>query len=405
MLGTGKRGLSTYIKELFKNGEQGFFYDPNDLSTMFRDSAGTVPVTGVGQPVGLMLDKSKGVILGSEKNPNPSFSTNLDGWAAGSASSAIVENGEARVVFGGAITASATNWFSLNGAYTVGKVYTVSFDATYVSSGGNLQAGFGYAAGITVLPSQNLGIKQRYTFTAAGNFNAPTALLSFAATSAGSVWKIDNVSVKEVLGNHAYQTTSAARPVLRQNAITGAYYLEFDGSDDFLQTNNIDFTGTDKVSLFAGVRKLSDASRAILVEFGIGVGLANGSFGIEAPRLGTANAYSFVHQGSASSVAVTSGQLYPAPHSAVLVGKGNLSDSLSESIKVNSTITVGPNTTAGANTKYANYPLYIGRRTGTSLPFNGHIYGLIGIGKLVSDNETTIIEKELAKRTGVTLNV
>ena len=54
---------------------------------------------------------------------------------------------------------------------------------------------------------------------------------------------------------------------------------------------------------------------------------------------------------------------------------------------------------------YGNYPLYIGRRGGTQLPFNGHIYGLIGVGKLATDNETVDIEKELAKRTGVTLNV
>ena len=60
MLGTGKRGLSTLIKEVFRNGEQGFAYDPNDLSTMYQDAAGTIPVTAVGQPVGLMLDKSRG---------------------------------------------------------------------------------------------------------------------------------------------------------------------------------------------------------------------------------------------------------------------------------------------------------------------------------------------------------
>ncbi|HQV25252.1 MAG TPA: hypothetical protein PLS76_05850, partial [Acinetobacter sp.] len=54
---------------------------------------------------------------------------------------------------------------------------------------------------------------------------------------------------------------------------------------------------------------------------------------------------------------------------------------------------------------YGNHPIYIGRRAGTSLAFNGHIYSLIGVGKLVSDNETLAIEKELAKRLGVTLNV
>ena len=43
---------------LFASGEQGVWYDPSDFSTMFQDSAGTTPVTAVGQPVGKILDKS-----------------------------------------------------------------------------------------------------------------------------------------------------------------------------------------------------------------------------------------------------------------------------------------------------------------------------------------------------------
>ena len=43
---------------LFANGEQGAFYDPSDLSTLFQDDAGTTPVTEPGQTVGLVLDKS-----------------------------------------------------------------------------------------------------------------------------------------------------------------------------------------------------------------------------------------------------------------------------------------------------------------------------------------------------------
>lgn len=43
---------------LFAAGEQGGWYDPSDLSTLFQDSAGTTPVTASGQPVGLILDKS-----------------------------------------------------------------------------------------------------------------------------------------------------------------------------------------------------------------------------------------------------------------------------------------------------------------------------------------------------------
>ena len=54
------RGLGGLIKSLFRAGEQGFAYDFNDLTTLYQDAAGTTPVTGAGQPVGLVLDKSNG---------------------------------------------------------------------------------------------------------------------------------------------------------------------------------------------------------------------------------------------------------------------------------------------------------------------------------------------------------
>jgi hypothetical protein len=44
--------------DLFAPGESGAFYDPSDMSTLFQDAAGTIPVTGPGDPVGQMLDKS-----------------------------------------------------------------------------------------------------------------------------------------------------------------------------------------------------------------------------------------------------------------------------------------------------------------------------------------------------------
>lgn len=46
------------VLSLFQNGEQGAWYDPSDISTLFQDAAGTTPVTSTGDPVGLMLDKS-----------------------------------------------------------------------------------------------------------------------------------------------------------------------------------------------------------------------------------------------------------------------------------------------------------------------------------------------------------
>lgn len=55
---SGGSSLAAQIAALFANGEQGAWYDPSDFSTMFQDSAGTTPVTAVGQPVGRILDKS-----------------------------------------------------------------------------------------------------------------------------------------------------------------------------------------------------------------------------------------------------------------------------------------------------------------------------------------------------------
>jgi hypothetical protein len=43
---------------LFAAGEKGAWFDAGDLSTMFQDVAGTIPVTAVGQFVGKWLDKS-----------------------------------------------------------------------------------------------------------------------------------------------------------------------------------------------------------------------------------------------------------------------------------------------------------------------------------------------------------
>lgn len=50
--------LAAKVAALFANGEQGAWYDYSDFSTLFQDSAGTTPVTAVGQPIGLVLDKS-----------------------------------------------------------------------------------------------------------------------------------------------------------------------------------------------------------------------------------------------------------------------------------------------------------------------------------------------------------
>ena len=58
--GTGQFRMVTFnpSSSLFSAGEKGVWFDAGDLSTMFQDVAGTIPVTATGQYVGKWLDKS-----------------------------------------------------------------------------------------------------------------------------------------------------------------------------------------------------------------------------------------------------------------------------------------------------------------------------------------------------------
>jgi hypothetical protein len=57
--GTGGVTLTIFDPlSLFASGEKGVWFDPTDISTLFQDAAGTTPVTGYGQKVGKILDKS-----------------------------------------------------------------------------------------------------------------------------------------------------------------------------------------------------------------------------------------------------------------------------------------------------------------------------------------------------------
>lgn len=55
---TNKANSDGAILALFTGGKQGLIYDPSDLTSLWQDASGTVPVTKSGDPVGLILDKS-----------------------------------------------------------------------------------------------------------------------------------------------------------------------------------------------------------------------------------------------------------------------------------------------------------------------------------------------------------
>jgi hypothetical protein len=56
--GAALRGPSWSPGALFAGGANGFWLDPGGLAGVYQDAAGTIAVTGAGQPVGLLRDQS-----------------------------------------------------------------------------------------------------------------------------------------------------------------------------------------------------------------------------------------------------------------------------------------------------------------------------------------------------------
>lgn len=220
MLGTGKRGLSTYIKDIFSKGEQGFAYDPNDLTTLFQYAAGTVPVTAAGQPVGLILDKSKGLTLGSELVVNGDFSQGVSGFVATGGELSIV-GGKLRftaTIAGDAILlryytdSSSNDFYKLETAFTKTTVSSIN---TYIYNNG----------------PYSIRNKQVIAKGTAGS--SELFAIWFIPNVIGEYVEFDFISVKKLAGNHAIQTQSSMRPLLVENP----QRLDYDTVDDNLITN------------------------------------------------------------------------------------------------------------------------------------------------------------------------
>ena len=561
--------LASLISSLFRNNEQGVWYDPSDMSTMFQDATGTTPVTAMEQPVGLILDKSRGLVQ-TQLITNGTFDANIDGWSTVSPTTALWSSGRILVNRDGYFQSQAATPIRL----IAGNTYFVSIDVTSAPTNafGGLEI---WDAGRTTARYLVGTFRRNTAGNLASSFVATTTedalvIVGISGATTGQV-TFDNISVRELPGNHATQSTSVSRPVLsaRYNMLTNtenislfsaqnatisgsvftvtatgaanvnriysigqqpsgtsfttsvklkrvnanwvavqvyninnaigvicyvnlgagvlgftnvssaggtvalapiagevnsyrlsmtfpsnyafssphifvrgasadgnltcaggesyevsqfdlrvtndgvglpAYqrvntatdydttgfkpYLRFDGTDDWMQTNAIDFTGTDKMTVFAGVRKLSDAATGMVAELSASSGGANGSFNLTAPNT---TGYGWRSVGTLLSDANSTGT--SAPESAVLTGIGNIAADISQ-LRRNSLIVA--NSTADQGTgNYGNYPLYIGRRGGTSLPFNGRIYSLIIRGAQSRDDQITQTEKFVASKTGI----
>jgi hypothetical protein len=552
-------------------------------ATLYQDTAGTTPVTTTGQSVGLMLDKSKGLVLGSELVTNGDFSAGNTGWNRNNAS----WNGSSGVMVNDGTNTSVAANVNQSSVITSGKTYRVTFDFVHTSGSLNL-----WFAGSQLIQS-GINTSGTKSFTVAATVSGSL----FFEAAAAAVISIDNISVKELPGNHAVQATTANRPIYgihpvggRRNVmgyteeldnaywtkvrctisansiaapngtvtadktsqiagqtsvglvatqsgsvftapasspivlsiyaraaektfltlgtdglgtpfgvnsyaffnlsagtvgtvaagltaaivnvgggwfrcsvslttrassgtvaflaggtdadnnftvtdsggvglwgaqaefgstatayqrVTDQYnvteagvpsvsYLFFDGVNDSLATPSINFTSTDKMTVFAGARKLSDTGFQVIGEISTIPDTTDGSFGLGSSTTtndASRRTWSFGSRGTVFTL--TGAAIYAAPITNVLTGIGDIAGD-NNTIRVNGAQIAQVTSDQGTGT-YRNSPLYIGARNSASNFFSGHLYSLIVRGAQSNTGQISSTETWVASKTGIVI--
>jgi hypothetical protein len=207
---------STYQK--ITDGIQDY-YTVQPQPVLFQDSAGTIPVTAVEQPVGLMLDKSKGLALGAELVTNGDFSNGTTGWSLGAG--VVISNGEFI-----STASSSNNIATTTGTFYANNTYLITLTVSQYTSGVmNFRVGVSVNAG-TLTPT---GIG-KYSIYVRPTGDGTTFSIATGALTA----TLDNISVKQIAGNHAFQGDSTSTPAKRPMLSARVNLLTY--SQDFRNT-------------------------------------------------------------------------------------------------------------------------------------------------------------------------
>jgi len=187
-----KPSLKTQVARMLARTEKGIWYDPSDLTTLYQDAAGTTPVTAVGQPVGLMLDQSKGLVLGPELVTNGDFSSGSNWTRIGTGGTVAISGGVASV------TSVAGSFEVIGYSQSIpvvsGKTYFVTAAYTKSSVSGFARVSFGPTVVFNGVATS--GVISGYVTASASTFT----LQAFNPGNGSEAITVtfDNISVREL---------------------------------------------------------------------------------------------------------------------------------------------------------------------------------------------------------------
>jgi hypothetical protein len=349
---------SLFPLRLFSSGEQGVWYDPSDMATLFQDEAGTTPVTALEQPVGRMLDKSGNGNHATQatdiRRPTLSARFNL-----------LLD----------------TETLATQNVVTLAASYRLRFTG---------------AGSITL------------SGTATGAYNAGAHTITCTAgtltlTVSGAVTQADLRLISGIVGLPVYQRISTATDY---DATGFPRYLRFDGTDDGMLTSAIDFSATDKVSIFAGVTKLSDAQFYAIADFSSSPDTTAQTFSLgssSAQGSPSRSTWASTIRGNGTNRAVAAAGIFTAPHTAVLnvaydlAGVTNADEQKTRVNQSPQTLSFSFGDSGAGN--FGNFPLFVGARNNATNRFPGRIYSLIVRGAPTSARQISNTERWVNSRT------
>jgi hypothetical protein len=318
-------------------------------------------------------------------------------WTLTNASLSAGASSESRIVTATANTASIQQFTTV----TAGT-YTNSIQIRRVTGTGNIIFRLPSAsqpAPITVTSSWA-------TFSTTGASGSSVNYFVLDIATSGDAVEIRYPQIELGSTATAYQRVTTQYDVT-ETGVQSLSYLSFDGVDDFMLTGTIT-AGVDKAQVFAGYRIASGTSSQILLETSSNSSINAGSFALAQGPAAANTGFGAIMNAGVNNIAAQTATL-TVPYSSVatlqlnsaLVGITNEISLRMNGVAMSLPTIFGTDTGTG---NFGSYPLYIGRRAGTSIPFNGNFYSiLVRFGANLDAGTITSTETFVAGKTGVTL--
>jgi hypothetical protein len=341
----------------------------------YLDSAGTTAAT-VDNPVGLALDAVQAMTLGAELAPSVSstsgFTTSGDSIAVSGSSIVLTATAKAYPNIGAAITT------------VVGQTYVVNITYHAGTWGGSVASTWN--GGIfTATPTAGV---ISYIFVATAT-STPVQLFMNNASATGTIY-LDSISVRQVPGTHATQSTTANKPILRY--ANGRYSHEYNGSTNYLALGAPLFQMSDDHCVVAGFNGTNVGGNGTLFEVGNSTAV---NARVCSMRINTGSVNTIWNDGT-TSLQSTSGTCVAGTPFVMSARKvGNNVRTRNNGVDGNLLNTVLTSTTSTA--------AFIGNRdTGATSEYaNGKMYPIIAIKGTVSDADLLTLERWVGSLSGV----